>query len=163
MKKHNKSRTHYSKDKKIDSRMLSQQVSKLLEDSVPKNILGMLATAKELADGILIADRWKLSAVNKNDYFILDIRSGDKIYENIALFSNAVKMIWYLSKPIRTASPMDQVIFALDQEYYRCLEDIKHYMARRTDNKELGELFSIRLEQSKYRLQDIKTEISKIY
>lgn len=163
MKKHNKSRTPYLKDKKLDPQMLSQQVAKLLEDSVPKNILGMLATARELSDCIVITDRWKLGVVDKNDYFIQDLRSGDKVYENIALFSNAVNMIWYLTRPIRTARPMDQVIFALDQEYYRCLEDVKHYMTRRTDNRELSELFSIRLEQSRYRLQDIKTEISKIY
>lgn len=163
MKKHNKSRTPYLKDKKLDPQMLSQQVAKLLEDSVPKNILGMLATARELSDCIVITDRWKLGVVDKNDYFIQDLRSGDKVYENIALFSNAVNMIWYLTRPVRTARPMDQVIFALDQEYYRCLEDVKHYMTRRTDNRELSELFSIRLEQSRYRLQDIKTEISKIY
>lgn len=163
MKKHNKSHTPYLKDKKLDPQMLSQQVAKLIEDSVPKNILGMLATARELSDCIVITDRWKLGVVDKNDYFIQDLRSGDKVYENIALFSNAVNMIWYLTRPIRTARPMDQVIFALDQEYYRCLEDVKHYMTRRTDNRELSELFSIRLEQSRYRLQDIKTEISKIY
>jgi hypothetical protein len=163
MKKNNKQHTNYSRDKKIDPKLLSQQVSKLLEDSVPKNILGMLATATELEDGILIDNRWKLSAVDRNDYYILDTRTGDKVYKNIALFANAVQIIWYLTKPIRTSAPMDKVLFELDQEYYRCLEDIKHYMGRTTANKELGELFSIRLEQSKYRLQDIKTEISKIY
>jgi len=162
MKKQKKQNTAYVKEK-IDTKLLSKQVSKLIDDAVPKDMHGMLALAVEADDGLVLNKRWKLSAVDKNDYFVVDLYSGEKVYEHIALFSNAVQIIWYLSKPIRKPFLMDRVIYELDQEYYRCLEDIRYYNSKVTKNPELRDLFSIRLGQSKYRLQDIKNEISKIY
>lgn len=162
MKNHKKQNT-FSNREKIDTKQLSKQVSKLIDDSVPKDLHGMLALSTEASDGLIFNKRWKLSAVDRNDYFIEDLLTREIVYENIALFSNAVRMIWYLSKPIKTPNLIDKVIYELDQEYYRCLEDIKYYSLKVTKNEELRELFEIRLGQSKYRLQDIKKEISKIY
>lgn len=160
--KKKKSYTNSSKDK-IDTKRLSKQVAQLLNDSAPKDIMGMLALARELDDGLLFEYRWKLGVIDRNDYYIEDTRSNTIVYDHIALFENAVKMVWYLTKPIKTPCPVDKIIYTLDQEYYRCMEDIKHYRARKTENLELRDLFTMRLEQSMYRLHDIKTEISKIY
>lgn len=162
MKKHKKQNTALGKEK-IDTKSLSRQVSKLIDDAIPKDMHGMLALAVEAEDGLILNKRWKLSAVNKNDYFVVDLLTNEKVYENIALFSNAIQIIWHLSKPITRSFMMDKVIYELDQEYYRCLEDIKYYNSKVTKNSELRELFAIRLGQSKYRLLDIKKEISKIY
>lgn len=162
MKKQKKQNTASNREK-IDTKLLSKQVSRLIDDAVPKDMHGMLALAVETDDGLILNKRWKLSAVDRNDYFVVDLYSGEKVYENIALFSNAIQIIWYLGKPITKPFLMDKVIYELDQEYYRCLEDIKYYNSKVTSNPELRDLFDIRLGQSKYRLLDIKKEISKIY
>ena len=148
---------------KIDTQTLSKQVSKLIDDAVPKNILGLLALGVDDDTGVILAKRYKLSAVDKNDYFIVDLKSGDVIYEHIALLSSALNIIWWLTKPITSPKQKDKMIYELDQEYYRCLEDIRYYKAKTAKDTELKELFNIRLGQAKFRLQDIKTEISKIY
>lgn len=162
MKKQKKQNTALNKEK-IDTKLLSKQVSRLIDDAVPKDMHGMLALAVESDDGLVLNKRWKLSAVDKNDYFIIDLYSGEKVYQNIALFSNAIQIIWHLGKPIRKSFLMDKLIYELDQEYYRCLEDIRYYNSKVTKNPELRDLFDIRLGQSRYRLLDIKKEISKIY
>jgi hypothetical protein len=138
-------------------------VSKLIEEAVPKNIIGLLALAVDDDTGVILAKRYKLSAVDKNDYFIIDIQSGDVIYEHIALLSSALNIVWWLTKPITSPKQKDKIIYELDQEYYRCLEDIRYYREKTAKDTELQDLFNIRLSQAKFRLQDIKTEISKIY
>jgi hypothetical protein len=162
MKKTKKLDTVSSRDK-IDTKLLSKQVSKLIEESAPKNILGLLALGVNDETGVILGNRWRLSAVDKNDYFIIDLKSGDVVYEHIALLANALNIIWWLSKPITSPKQKDRIIYELDQEYYRCLEDVKYYRAKKAKDPELQELFAIRLGQSKFRLQDIKNEISKIY
>lgn len=162
MKKTKKLDTASIRDK-IDTSLLTKQVSKLIDDAVPKNILGLLALGVDDATGVILAKRYKLSAVDRNDYFIVDIKSGDIIYEHIALLSSALNIIWWLSNPITSPKQKDKIIYELDQEYYRCLEDIRYYRAKTAKDTELQELFNIRLGQAKFRLQDIKTEISKIY
>ena len=162
MKKKKKSDTVSFRDK-IDTKALSKQVSELIDDAVPKNILGLLALGVNDDTGVILAKRYRLSAVDKNDYFIVDLNSGDIVYEHIALLSSALNIIWWLSNPITSPRQKDKMIYELDQEYYRCLEDIRYYRAKSAKPTELQELFSIRLGQAKFRLQDIKTEISKIY
>lgn len=162
MKKTKKSDTVSFRDK-IDTKALSKQVSELIDESVPKNILGLLALGVNDDTGVILAKRYRLSAVDKNDYFIVDLNSGDVVYEHIALLSSALNIIWWLSNPITSPRQKDKMIYELDQEYYRCLEDIRYYRAKSAKPTELQELFSIRLGQAKFRLQDIKTEISKIY
>lgn len=162
MKKTKKSDTVSFRDK-IDTKALSKQVSELIDESVPKNILGLLAMGVNDGTGVILAKRYRLSAVGKNDYFVIDLNSGDTVYEHIALLSSALNIIWWLSNPITSSRQKDKMIYELDQEYYRCLEDIRYYRVKAAKPNELQELFSIRLGQARFRLQDIKTEISKIY
>ena len=162
MKKHKQSNTAYIKDKR-EVNKLSDKIAKLLEDSVPKNLLGMLATAKENEDSLTFYDRWQLIVHGKNDYAIYDKKFGDIVYNHIALFSSVVNIIFHLNNKITGPSPLDKTFYELDQEYYRCLEDIKFYRAKKkTKDTELSTLFSIRLIDRHQRLEDVKMKLSKL-
>lgn len=162
MKKTKQSNIAYTKDKR-EVNKLSDKIAKLLEDSVPKNILGMLATAKETENSLIFYDRWQLIIHGKNDYAIYDNKFGEIIYDHIALFSNLVNIIFHLNNKITGPSPLDKTFYELDQEYYRCLEDIKFYRAKKkTKDNELLTLFSIRLIDSHQRLEDVKMKLSKL-
>lgn len=162
MKKPKKSPTVSLRDKQT-SVAYSNKIKDLINDTLPKNILGMLASANERENSLIFSNRWQLIPHGKNDYAIFDLYTGETAYEHIALFSSAVKILWFIDQPLGKAVNTDRVIYSLDQEYYRCLKDIKFFKSKLASKTEKYELYEDRLSQFRYRLEDIKTEISKIY
>ena len=163
MKKNKQLSTNYSVDKKGADR-LSSKVAAMLDDAIPSNILGMLVTMKEQERCLVFYDRYSLNVRNKNDYSITDLRSKDIIFDNIALFSSALHIIFALNKGVHTSAPKEDMIYELDQEYFRCLENIKFYRQKMNSaNTELIPLFADRLTDAKARLEETKTKLSKTY
>lgn len=163
MKKQKQLPTNYFPDN-LDSVKISQKISKLLETAMPTGIYGMLSFAEEDESGLIFYKRWKLEPVAKHYYNIVDTFTKTIIYEHVSLFISALHIIYYLNKSVTNASPKDQLIYTLDQEYFRCLENIKFFkkkMSRADTDKSI--LFSARLGNSYYRLDEIKTQLSKIY
>lgn len=151
--------THYTPNN-VDAAKISHKIGSLLDDAVPKTILGMLSTAEEQEDGLIFYKRWKLQAVDKHDYSVIDTYSKNIVYEHVALLISALHIIFYLNK----STAKDKSIYLLDQEYYRCLENIKQFKHKAKDkdlNRKL--MFSSRLQHSYYKLEEIKTQLSKIY
>ena len=163
MKKQKRSVTNYSTNK-VDIIRLRQKVGSMLEASVPKNILGMLATLEDTGDGLIFYKRWKLVLVEKNNYEIIDLRSNETVYSTISLFTSAMYMIYHMNKTVAYPCPKEQLIYGVDQEYYRCMENIRFY-AKRSNTKDIDklELYSARIQDSYYKLDEIKTRLSKIY
>jgi hypothetical protein len=163
MKKQKRSVTNYSTSK-VDVNRLRQKVGGMLEDSVPKNILGMLATLEDAGDSLIFYKRWKLVPVEKNNYEIIDLRSNETVYSTISLFISAMYMIYHMNKTVAYPCPKEQLIYGVDQEYYRCMENIRFY-AKRSNTKDIDklELYSARIQDSYYKLDEIKTRLSKIY
>lgn len=163
MKKQKRLVTSYSTNK-ADITRLRQKVGGMLEASVPKNILGMLATLEDTGDGLIFYKRWKLVLVEKNNYEIIDLRSNDVVYSTISLFTSAIYMIYHMNKQVAYPCPKEQLIYGVDQEYYRCMENIRFY-AKRSSTKDIEklELYSARIQDSYYKLDEIKTRLSKIY
>lgn len=163
MKKQKRSVTSYSTNN-VDITRLRQKVGGMLEASVPKNILGMLATLEDAGDSLIFYKRWKLVPVEKNNYEIIDLRSNETVYSTISLFISAMYMIYHMNKPVAHPCPKEQLIYGVDQEYYRCMENIRFY-AKRSNTKDIDklELYSARIQESYYRLAEIKTRLSKIY
>lgn len=163
MKNRKQSSTVYPKDK-VSVASLSSRMSNLIEGAIPDNLMGMLVTAKELEKSVLFYDRWQLIVREKYNYDIFDNRAGEIVYDEIALFSNAVKIIYQLNKKITTPSPLDKIFYELDQEYYRCWHDLNMYKKKVKEIKDndLKELFSLRIIDSQYRLQEIKMRLSKL-
>ena len=163
MKKHKQLSTNYSIDKKTAEK-LSSKVAAMLDDAIPTNILGMMLTIKEQEQCLVFYDRYSLNVRTKNDYFIEDLYSKEIVYDNIALFSSALHIIFCLNKGVHKASPQEDLIYELDQEYFRCLENIKFYRQKMNSvNSELIPLFADRLTDAKARLEETKTKLSKTY
>ena len=163
MKKTKQLSTNYSVDKKGATK-LSSKVAAMLDDAIPTNILGMLVTMKEQERCLVFYNRYSLNVRNKNDYSIVDLYSKDIVFENIALFSSALHIIFALNNGVHKSSPKEDMIYELDQEYFRCLENIKFYRQKMNSvNPELIPLFADRLTDAKARLEETKTKLSKTY
>jgi hypothetical protein len=162
MKKQKQSAIRYPDDKKTTDALI-QKVSKLIEDAIPDNILGMLATAKEHDHSLIFYNRWQLKVHDKHHYEIIDQRSGDSIYNNICLITNAIKMVFHLNHKIKTPRPLDRTIYDLDEKYYRCLYNINFYKTKmKTKDSDSLVLFSTRYVDSVYKLEEIKQQLSKV-
>ena len=73
-------------------------------------------------------------------------------------------MIYHLDKAAKVLKSNDRLIYALDQQYFRCLENIKLYRKKLTTaDLDKSLMFSSRLQDSYYKLDEIKTQLSKIY
>ena len=163
MKKTKQLSTNYSVDKKGADK-LSSKVAAMLDDAIPNNILGMMVTMKEQERCLVFYDRYSLNVHKKNDYSVIDLYTKEPVYENIALFSSALHIIFCLNKGIHRAAPKEEIIYELDQEYFRCLENIKFYRQKMNSvNSELIPLFADRLTDAKARLEETKTKLSKSY
>ena len=163
MKKQKQSVTNSLVSKQDENKLLTK-VTKLLEDSIPKNILGMMATAKEQEKSMLFYDRYSLVPHSKNNYEIRDTYTKEAVYSNIALFKSAINMIYCLKNGTVKSGPKDKIIYELDQEYFRCMENIKFYKQKISSvDNEILPLFLARLTDSRVRLQEIKTRLSKVY
>ena len=161
--KQNQSFTDYSVDKK-EATKLSFKVSQLLDDAMPNNIMGMIASAQETNNSIVFYNRWELQPVAKNNYTIFDRYSKEPIYQHISLFVSALHIIWHLYKSSKKLRSNEKLIYQTDQEYYRCVENIKFYKKKSaTVNSEDLPIFLARLEDSRLRLKEIKSILSKIY
>ena len=163
MKKQKQLVTSYSTSN-VDITRLRQKVGDMLESSIPKNILGMLATLEDAGESLILYKRWKLVPVEKNNYQIIDLRSNETVYSTISLFTSAMYMIYHMNKTVAYPCPKEQLIYGVDQEYYRCMENIRFY-AKRSSTKDMDklELYSARIQENYCRLEEIKTRLSKIY
>lgn len=163
MKKQKRSATNYSTSN-IDITRLQKKVGSMLDSSIPKNILGMLATVEDTGDSLIFYKRWKLVPVEKNNYEIIDLRTDETVYSTISLFTSAMYMIYHMHKQTAYPCPKEQLIYGVDQEYYRCMENIRFY-AKKSSTKDIDklELYSARIQDSYYKLDEIKTRLSKIY
>ena len=163
MKKTKQLSTNYSVDKKGADR-LSSKVAAMLDDAIPSNILGMLVTMKEQERCLVFYDRYSLNVRSKNDYSIVDLYTKEAVFEKIALFASALHIIFALHKGVHASAPKEDMIYELDQEYFRCLENIKFYRQKMNSvNPELSALFADRLTDAKARLEETKTKLSKTY
>lgn len=159
----NQSFTNYSVDKKEATR-LSSKVSALLDDAMPRNIMGMLATAVEAENSIIFYNRWELEPVGKNDYRIFDKFLKDYRFEHISLFVSALHIIWHLHKASKQQASNEALIYQTDQEYFRCVENVKFYKKKaQTVNFEDLPILLSKLDDSRLRLKEIKTILSKLY
>lgn len=163
MKIRKQSHINYTRDN-LDASKISHKISLLIDDAVPKSILGMVSTVEELEHGLLFYKRWELQPINKHDYAIFDRFSKNTIYEHISLFRSALHIIYNLNKASKMSRSNDKLIYALDQQYFRCLENIKLYKKKiPTADLERSLMFTSRLQDSYYKLEEIKTQLSKIY
>jgi len=163
MKKNKQLSTNYSVDKKGADR-LSSKVAAMLDDAIPTNILGMLVTMKEQERSLVFYDRYSLNVRSKNDYSIVDLYTKEVIFDNIALFASALHIIFCLNKGVHKSAPKEDMIYELDQEYFRCVENIKFYRQKMNSvNPELIPLFADRLSDAKARLEETKNKLSKTY
>jgi len=161
MKNHKQFPTNYSS---VDSDVVLKKVSKLLECAVPKNMLGMIALSRPTDNSIIFYDRWELIAYAKNNYAIYDLYTQEFIYKNIALFSSALSIVYNFNRKITRPCAVDQVIYRLDQEYYRCLDQIRFYQKKLKEKTNSNpELFAIKLIDRQHRLHEIKKQLSKVY
>lgn len=157
------SHTNYTQGN-LDASKMSHKIGSLLDDAIPKTILGMLSTVEELEHGLLFYKRWELVAVDKHDYAIVDRLTKSTVYEHISLLKSALHMIYHLDKAAKVLKSNDRLIYALDQQYFRCLENIKLYRKKLTTaDLDRSLMFSSRLQDSYYKLDEIKTQLSKIY
>lgn len=148
----------------VDTAKLSRKVGSLLKNAIPKNILGMLSLAEDKDHGLLFYKRWMLLPKEKHNYSVYDLWTKQEVYQNISLLVSALHIIYHLNKPITGSNLVDKQIYLTDQEYFRCLENIKFYKSKLTcKDSERFMLFSSRLQDSYYRLDEIKTRLSKIY
>lgn len=74
MKKQKQLFINYTPDER-DTLKLSKKFTELLEEVIPNNIIGMLATAKEKSDSLVFYNRFKLQAYERNNYEIVDAPS----------------------------------------------------------------------------------------
>jgi hypothetical protein len=133
----------------------------MLDDAIPKNILGMLSLAEDKENALVFYKRWALIVNAKNNYSVFDLLSREEVYSGISLLISAMHIIYHLHN---SRACKDQFIYKVDQEYLRCLENIRQYKKKMlTSDFERCLLFSSRLQDSYYRLGEIKTRLSKIY
>jgi hypothetical protein len=162
MKNLRRSVTAYPKDaKSVDT--IVTKVSKLLDAVVPNSIVGMIALAVEQENSLIFYNRWALVLHNKNDYEIYDLYTKNSIYKNVALFTSALNIIFNLQKFTKKGRSIDKIIYSLDQQYYRCLEDIRVLNKKVLSNKGNVELNEMKLLDRQHRLHEIKTQLSKVY
>lgn len=162
MKNPRRSLTTYPKDNKSINGIVTK-VSKLLDAIVPNSIIGMMALAVEQGNSLIFYNRWALVLHGKNDYEVYDVYTKNSVYKNIALFTSALNIIFNLHKSAKRGRSIDNIIYSLDQEYYRCLEDIRILNKKVLSNKGNVELNAIRLVDRQHKLFEIKTQLSKIY
>ena len=163
MKKQKPLSINYSIDKKGADK-LSSKVASMLDDAIPTNILGMMVTMKEHERSLVFYERYSLAVHHKNDYSIIDLYTKDVVFDNIALFSSALHIIFCLNKGVHKSAPKEEIIYELDQEYFRCLENIKFYKQKMNSaNRDLLPLFADRLTDAKARLEETKNKLSKSY
>jgi hypothetical protein len=160
MKKQKQYFTNYKKDK-LDVEHINKKVKNLIEKTLPDSVLGMIATAKETSQGVLFYDRYLLIPHEQHRYDIYDKHTGNTVYKSISLFNSALNIIFNLNKTIGTACPKYVMIYELDQEYYRCREDIHFFSEKTKTNK--NEFYSHVLLEKRHRLLEIKRRLSKIY
>lgn len=153
--------TNYLKNINESDRLL-RKFDEILSDALPNDILGMLVTATADDQGVIFYNRWQLQLHKKHDYEIVDLYTQNSLYQHITLLASAMYMIYHLNKRITKPCPVDKIIYGLDQEYYRCLEQIKFYQKKLKGNGD-RELFAIKLSDKHYRLGEIKNRLSKIY
>ena len=164
MTKQNKLFTNFSKNN--NEQHLLSKIDKMLGNAIPNNVMGMLATVKESEDSrsLIFYDRYFLTPNGKNDYDIYDSVTKDILFRHVALLASAIHIIYCVHKKIMNSGPKEYQIYALDQQYYRCVEDVRHYKYRlknSTDDDSI--IFSSRLSNSQFKMQEIKEQLSKIF
>lgn len=157
-----KSTTNFNVDKVPK---LVNSLTSILQDSLPKSIYGILSTAEEVEQGLLIHGRWILCPVAKAHYNIIDAITGEEIYTEIARMQTAISIIRFLIKGPNTHIAKINVLRLVDQTYYRYISDIAFYKNKITVTADAEKRTTIqfKLEDKLYKLAEIKQQLFKLY
>lgn len=162
MKKKKQYRTNYFLDKHnvVD---INKKINSLLVEHIPDSVMVMLGQGVETSIGIKFYNRYTLIPKERNNYTIYDENVKTAIYDHVALFESAIRIIYHLNRTISTPCPTYEIIYGLDQEYYRCLADIKFYKDKINKQTDNYELYSTKLLDKYKKLSYIKQRLSKVY
>jgi hypothetical protein len=157
-----KSTTNFSVDKVPK---VIRNLSSILQDSLPNSIYGILSTAEEVEQGLLIGKKWILRPVAKASYNIIDADTGEESYVEIARMQTAISIINLLVRCRNSSIAKVKVLQAVDQTYYRCLVDIAFYKQKieLTSDYDKRVTMQFRLEDKLYKLAEIKQQLFKLY
>lgn len=142
------------------------KMSSLIDKSIPSNVYGMLATAKPIegTSTIVFYNRYHLISNQPHDYSIYDSFTDNVLYENVTLFTSAINIIYAIAKRKVNSGFVDREIYSLDQQYYRCINNIRFYKhSLKKADKERSVTLLNRLSDDEYRLKEIKTRLYKIF
>lgn len=144
---------------------LLNSLTSILQESLPKSLYGLLSTAVETDQGILVADRWLLKPIAKAHYNIIDTHTGNEHYSEIARLQTAISMINLLSKNPYFHIERLQTLKLVDQAYYRCLVDVAFYKNKVKSTKDYDKAMTMqfRLADKLYKLAEIKQQLFKLY
>ncbi len=157
-----KSTTNFNVDKLPK---LVDGLTGILQDSLPKSIYGLLSTAEEKGNSILLGKRWLITPVEKANYNIEDYYTGFVVYQGLARLQTAISIINLLNKnPISNITKIN-VLQNVDQGYLRCLTDIHLYKVKIKQTQDLDKKLVIqsRLDDKLYKLSEIKQQLFKLY
>lgn len=151
--------TNFSKN---NQQKLVEKMKSLVDKSLPKNVMGMLATAKRLDDNksILLYNRYLLISEGMHDYTIFDTKLKVVLYNRITLFSSAINIIFNLNRNYAK----EKQIYSLDQEYMRCVVNIQNYKYHiKRSSAERAIHFANRLSCDEHRLAYLKDQLNKVF
>lgn len=157
-----KSTTNFNVDKLPK---LVGSLTDILQDSLPKSIYGLLSTAEEKGNSILLGGRWLITPVAKANYDVIDNYTGITAYAGLARLQTAISIINLLNKNPITNITKIKVLQSVDQGYLRCLTDIHTYklIIKQTQDLDKKSMIQYRLDDKLYKLSEIKQQLIKLY
>jgi hypothetical protein len=157
-----KSTTNFNVDKLPK---LVNSLTDILNDSLPKSTYGLLSTAEQIDDNLLIGDRWLIVPVAKANYNIVDNHTGTILHEGLARLQTAISIITLLHKNPDANITRIKILQSIDQGYMRCLTDIYMYklIIKQTQDLDKKTMIQYRLDDKLYKLSEIKQQLFKLY
>jgi hypothetical protein len=157
-----KSTTNFNVDKLPK---LVNSLADIMQDSLPRSIYGLLSTAEEKGNSIVIGKRWMISPVAKANYNIIDDTTGTVLHEGVARLQTAISIINLLNKNPYANITKIKVLESIDKSYLRCLTDIYLYklQIKNTADLDKKDMIQYRLDDKLYKLSEIKQQLFKLY
>ena len=157
-----KSTTNFNVDKLPK---LVNSLTSILNDSLPKSTYGLLSTAEQIGDNILVGQRWLIVAVDKSNYNVIDNFNNNIVCLGLARLQTAISIITLLHKNPDSNITKIKILQGVDQGYLRCLTDIHIYKLTIKQTKDLDKKARIqcRLDDKLYKLSEIKQQLFKLY
>lgn len=157
-----KSTTNFNVDKLPK---LVNSLTDILNDSLPRSTFGLLSTAEQIGDNILVGNRWLIVAVDKANYDIIDNFNGNLVCQGLARLQTAISIITLLSKNPDSNITRIKILQSVDQGYLRCLTDIYTYKLtmKQTTDLDKKTMIQCRLDDKLHKLNEIKQQLFKLY